>query len=121
VKRLITKAQEQLKSLQRALTISLVKSAGEELSTYGERVRNVAQAVVTSRSELGPILYAPHDLSEAEQDVLNAFGQRSAVDLTDLFVSLRQGGREMEWSDFIELVDHLYRKNRVLIRMTRRG
>jgi len=121
VKRLIAEAQEQLKSLRRALTISLIKSAGEELNAYGERVRNVAQVVVTSRSELGPILYAPHDLSEAEQDVLNAFGQRSAVDLTDLFVSLRQSGRKLDWPDFIELIDHLYRKNRILIRMTRRG
>ena len=121
VKKEIAEAQKQIQSLRRALTISLIERAGEELDAYGERVQRVAQSVMDSRNKLGPILYAPHDLSEAEQDVLSAIGRRQAVDLTDLFVSLRQGGRKLEWPDLIELVDHLYRKNRILIRMSRRG
>ena len=121
VKKQVSEAVKQLRSLRRVLTVSLIKNAGEELDAYGERVCTVARVVVTSRDELGPVLYAPHELSKAEQNVLDAFGQRGGVDLTDLFVSLRQNGHELEWSDFIELVDRLYRKNRILIRMTRRG
>jgi len=121
VKEQIGEAREQLKSLRHALTISLIESASDELNAYGERVQTVTQVVVTSREELGPILYTPRGLSEAEQDLLNAFGQRSNVDPTDLFVSLRQQGRDLDWQDLIELIDHLYRKNRILIRMSRRG
>lgn len=121
VKKQIRGAREQLESLRRVLTISLIESEGDELNAYGERVQALAQVVVTSRGELGPILYTPRELSEVERDVLNAFEQRSNVDPTDLFVSLRQEGRDLDWQNLIELIDHLYRKNRILIRMSRRG
>jgi hypothetical protein len=121
VKEQIREAREQLRSLRRALTTRFIQSAGDELTAYGERVRAVAQVVVASREELGPILYTPRELSDVEHSVLNAFGQRSTVDPTDLFVSLRQEGRDMGWQDLIELIDHLYRKNRILIRISRRS
>lgn len=114
-------AREELQSLKRATSASLVKEAGEGLKIYGERVQDVATVVVDIRRALGPILYAEHELSEAEQEILDAFGRRRDVDPTDLFVSLRKQGYELDWSDFMEFVDHLYRKNRILIRMTRRG
>ena len=52
---------------------------------------------------------------------VNAFGQRDRVDLTDLFVSLRKGDQDLNWDEFIRLIDRLYRKNRILIWMKRRG
>jgi DNA repair exonuclease SbcCD ATPase subunit len=114
-------ACEELQSLKRATSVSLVKEAGEGLKTYSERVQDVATVVVDIRRALGPILYAEYELSDAEQDILDAFGRRRDVDPTDLFVSLRKQGYELDWPDFMEFVDHLYRKNRILIRMTRRG
>ncbi len=121
VKKQIEEAREQLKSLRHALTIPLIESAGDELAAYSKRVQTVAQVAVASREELGPILYTPRELSEAEQDLLDAFGRRSNVDPTDLFVLLRREGRDLDWPELIELIDHLYRKNRILIRMSRRG
>jgi hypothetical protein len=121
VKKQLSEAREQLGALRRALTISLIEREGDELNTYSDQVRKLAQVVVSSRKDLGPILYTPRELSEAEQDVLNVFGRRSNVDPTDLFVSLHQDGHELDWQELIDLIDGLYRKNRILIRMSRRG
>ena len=117
----IREARDQLKSLRHMLTISLIEGADEELDEYGDRVQAIAEVVVKSREELGPILYTPRELSEAEEAVLDAFGRRSNVDPTDLFVSMRQQGRDLDWEKLVELIDHLYRKNRILIRMSRRS
>lgn len=121
VEQQITEARGQLKSLRHLLTVSLIEGADEELSAYVARVRAIAEVVVSSREKLGPILYTPRELSEAEEDMLGAFGRRSNVDPTDLFVSMRQQGSDLEWQELVDLVDHLYRKNRILIRMSRRG
>ena len=121
VRESIEEAQKELKALRRVLTASLIENGKEELDAYGERVRNLAQVATTCRRELGPILFAPYEISEAEQHVLDAFGQRDRVDLTDLFVSLRKGDQDLNWDEFIRLIDRLYRKNRILIWMKRRG
>lgn len=121
VNKQIEEARKNLKLLRHALTISLIERSDDELNTYSEQMQTVAQVVSTSRDKLGPVLYTPRELSDVEQDILDAFGRKSNVDPTDLFVSLRQKDRNIDWQDLIKLIDHLYRKNRILIRMSQRG
>ena len=73
------------------------------------------------RQQLGPILFADHKLTAEEAQVLDAFGSRHDVDLTDLFVGLRQAGQEIELGDLLATLEGLYRKNRVIVRVRQRG
>ncbi|MBC8263375.1 MAG: hypothetical protein H8E47_04540 [Anaerolineales bacterium] len=110
-----------LGQLRRALTVSLIQKAGDELSAFSQQVNDAAQSVATVRQQLGPILFADHQLTPEEARVLEAFGSRNDVDLTDLFVGLRHAGQEIELKDLLTTLEGLYRKNRAIIRVRQRG
>jgi hypothetical protein len=117
----LTETEAELKRLCRALTVSLIRKAGAELASFGTRVNETSQTVKAIRQQLGPTLFADHKLKREETQVLDAFGTRHDVDLTDLFVGLRQAGQEIELGDLLSTLESLYRKNRVIIRIRQRG
>jgi hypothetical protein len=103
------------------LTLSLIHKSGDELGSFGRRVNEAGQAVTDIRQRLGPILFADHKLTAEEAQVLEAFKSPQDTDLTDLFVGLRQSGQEIELNDLLGILEGLYRKNRVIIRVRQRG
>jgi DNA repair exonuclease SbcCD ATPase subunit len=117
----LAETEAELRQLRRALTVSLVRKAGAELASFGKRVNGTSQIVKAIRQQLGPILFADHKLKREETQVLDAFGSRRDVDLTDLFVGLRQAGQEIGLADLLSTLESLYRKNRVIIRIRQRG
>ena len=120
MERQLADAQKALKQLRRALTTPLIQKAGDELIAFNQRVNEVAQSVEAVRQQLGPTLFADHQLAPEEVQVLEAFNARNDIDLTDLFVELRHAGKEIELRDLLTLLEGLYRKNRVMIRVRRR-
>lgn len=121
VEKQLAEAETALGQLRRSLTVSLMRKAGAELASFGQRVNETSQTVTDTRQRLGPILFADHKLATEESQVLDAFGSRQDVDLTDLFVGLRQAGQEIELGDLLATLEGLYRKNRVIIRVRQRG
>jgi hypothetical protein len=118
----LTRAKEDLDELSRALTLGLIQTAGEDLEAFGLRVMSTAGAVRDVRTQLGPIVFASHKLSEEEARVLKRLDAPGDVDVTDLFVSLHgdsQGG--MELTQLLRTLESLYRKHRLSIRIRVRG
>jgi hypothetical protein len=117
----LTEADAHLATLRRALTIQLIQSAGDELMRFGERVAEISRLSEGARKQLGPVLYADHQISPSEAQILNACSTRSDIDLTDLFVTLRQAGQATDLSALLSEIESLYRKNRVIVRIRPRG
>jgi hypothetical protein len=117
----LTEADAHLANLRRALTIPLIQSAGDELMRFGERVVEISRLSEGARKQLGPVLYADHQISPSEAQILNACSTRSDIDLTDLFVTLRQAGQATDLSALLSEIESLYRKNRVIVRIRPRG
>lgn len=122
VERQLTNSKTTLGQLRRALTVSLIQKSGDELAAFGHQVKEVAQCTAIVQQQLGPILFADHQLTSEETQVLQAFGSRngSGIDLTDLFVELCLSGQKIELRDLLATLERLYRKNRVIIRVRQR-
>ena len=120
VKQQVADLERSLEALHQALSLSLIQSRGMALNNYGERLQSIAQALNEVRNKLRNIIYADLQLTEREASLLSAFGQRDEVDLTDLFVSLRQKGQKIEVKELLSILENLYRKNRVIVRIRRR-
>ena len=73
------------------------------------------------RQQLGPILFTDHDLTEEETAVWQSLGSRNDIDLTDLFVQLHRDNPDMTLTDLLTILEKLYRKHRVTIRIRTRG
>ena len=114
-------ADRNLRHLRSALNISLIQKAGDELVQYCDLVKAVVASTQEMRRALGPVLFAEHELTDEEEQTLQAFGNRDEVDLADLFVQLRQAGLDIELGDLMKSLEKLYRKNRVIVRVRRRG
>jgi hypothetical protein len=123
IEKQLANTETTLGQLRRALTVSLIQKSGDELAAFGHQVKEVAKSVVVVQQQLGPILFADHQLTPEEAQVLQAFGSRngSGIDLTDLFVGLLLTGQKIELKDLLTTLEGLYRKNRVIIRVRQRG
>ena len=121
VEKQLADADKTLGQLRRALTVSLIQKAGDELAAFGRRVNEIVQVAAIVRQQLGPILFGDHQLIPEEAQVLEAFSSQKDIDLTDLFVELRRAGQEIELRDLLTTLEGLYRKNRVIIRVRPRG
>jgi hypothetical protein len=117
----IKKLQQQLADLDQTLAVELVKHRGEELQRFVEALNSVAEIADTSKSQLGRILFADHKLSDQETEILSSLHHRDEMDLTDLFVALYGKGEGVELPELVEILEGLYRKNRILMRVRRRG
>jgi len=117
----LIEAEKNLGHLRRKLKVSLIKKGGDDLAQYCELINTVAMSALDMRQAIGPILFADHKLSDDEEQALQAFRDRDDVDLADLFVQIRQAGQEIELDDLMDTLEHLYRKNRVMIRVRKRG
>jgi len=117
----LAQTESQLQGLHRALTLRLMQGAGRELADYCEQVERVAVSGGQLRQAIGPVLFAHHDLTQEEEQTLEAFGPRDHVDLADLFVQLREAGRDIDLDSLMTVLEQLYRKNRVIITVRRRG
>ncbi len=114
-------ADRNLRHLRSALNVALIQKAGDELPQYCALLKTVATSTQEMRRALGPVLYAEHELTGEEEWTLQAFGSRDEVDLADLFVQLRRTGQEIELDGLMRTLESLYRKNRVMVRVRRRG
>ena len=113
-------ARKRLETLQRSLTITLIQLNGTDLELFGQHVQGLSSKLTELEQHLMPILRLEHELTEDESLLLRAFGQNIDVDVTDLFVSLRQRGEDIKLDDIFRILEHLYRKNRISIRVRRR-
>lgn len=114
-------AEASLRKLRKALTITMIRSAGDELSAFTDQTNQVVQTIEDARRQLGPLIFQDHPLNEQELATLDILEGRSDLDLTDLFVELRQAGKDTQLNDLLTILEGLYRKNRVVIRIRRRG
>ena len=121
VDRQLAEAETRVTQLRRALTIPLVQRSGEQLADFGNQVNEVAQMSEMTRKQLGPVLYADHQITPSEARILDMFSSRNDIDLTDLFVNLRQAGQTTDLSALMHEIESLYRKNRVIVRIRPRG
>lgn len=114
-------AETKLRQLHKALTVTMVRNAGEELNAFTDEVKSVANVIENARQQLGPLIFQDHSLSEQELEILTVMENKPDLDLTDLFVDLRQAGKDITLDDLLDVLGWLYRKNRVLVRIRRRG
>jgi hypothetical protein len=117
----LSEAEDTLRQLNQTLTVSLIQEAGDELSSFGVLVNGLSETVMHARQELGPIIFTDYELNAEERQILEALGSRNAIDLTDLFVALRHAGQEIELRDLLTILEGMYRKNRVTVRIRQRG
>lgn len=117
----LNETDARLVQLRRALAIPLIQRAGDELLHFGDQVAEVSKVSEIARKQLGPVLYADHQVSPGEARILDAFSSRSDIDLTDLFVTLRQAGQVTDLGTLLSEIESLYRKNRVIVRIRPRG
>jgi len=110
-----------LRQLRQALTLDLIRSIDTELTTFGERVRELAVVAQNARQDLGTVLHAAHDLTETERQTYEALRNQQEVDLTDLFVRLYQQDQSLTVRSLLATLESLYRKRRLIIRLRPRG
>lgn len=121
VSKQLTEAAATTRQLRKALTLSLIQQGGDELTAFSTRLKELAKVATEARGQLGPILHANHKLSPEEQKVLQALGTRSDMDLTELFVNLHQEDKTLTLTSLLAILENLYRKNRLTIRIRSRG
>lgn len=121
IERHVRNAETKLQQLHKVLTIIMVRNAGEELNVFTDEVKGVVRAIEDTRQQLGPLIFQDHSLSEQELEILKVMESKPDLDLTDLFVELRQFGKDITLNDLLDVLESLYRKNKVLIRVRRRG
>ena len=121
VERDLSEANHTLRQLRQALTLDLIRSIDTELTTFGERVRELAVVAQNARQDLGTVLHAAHDLTETERQTYEALRNQQEVDLTDLFVRLYQQDQSLTVRSLLATLESLYRKRRLIIRLRPRG
>jgi len=109
-----------LHELHRELNITLIQKRGGELDDLVKRINEVATSTDNIRAGIGPIIFADPELTPEEAEALQTLQARSEMDLTDLFIDLRHTGRDIEIQGLLSLLEHLYRKNRIIIRIRQR-
>lgn len=117
----IMNAETSLKQLRKSLTISLIQTGKEELKAFSEKLNDVSQVLTQVREQLGPVLHADHELADHEMVIWQTMGSRNETDLTDLFVGLRHKNKDISLGDLLKVLESLYRKNRLSIRIRPRG
>jgi hypothetical protein len=125
---IVTKVEEQLlhtddklERLEHTLAAPLIRNAGDDLADYCEEVNAVAASAQDMHEVIGPVLFSHPGLDDDEERTLQAFQGRDDVDVADLFVQFRQTGQEIQLDDLMSVLERLYRKNRVMIRVRRRA
>ncbi len=121
IERQLSVADSELTQLRRALTVGLVKKAGDELNAYGKRIRDASLVTASAHKQLGPLLHSDHELTPQETKVLGAMDTKSDLDLTDLFVQMRSTDPQTSLSDLVSILEKLFRKNRIMVRLRTRG
>jgi hypothetical protein len=119
----LLEAENSLSQLRRALTRSLIQAGKEELASLTQRLNAVPDTLKQVRQQLRPMLYTDHKLTDDEVTIWQAMGTRTEIDLTDLFVELRQkhSAKELDLAELLRVLETLYRKNRLSIRVRPRG
>ncbi|MFQ5758748.1 MAG: hypothetical protein ACE5IF_03640, partial [Candidatus Bathyarchaeia archaeon] len=122
----LKEVERSLDQLQKALTLSIIKQRGEELSDFVEQANDLSETAREVRQSLGSILFADPKLEKEEASILEVLdqilNQRDEIDLTDLFVALRRLNveRDLDLSTLLQILEGLYRKNRLVIRIRQR-
>ena len=107
--------------LRRSFTLTLIKKADDELNIYCQQINNLSAIIRKIREELSRVLFADHNLTNEESQIIEVIHKQEEIDLTDLFVALHRKGRKIELGELLSKLESLYRKNRVIIRVQRRG
>lgn len=121
VEQQLSEAGTTLRQLRKGLTPGLIKDGGDDLASFSKDVNMLSQTMTEIRQQLGPILFTDHDLTEEETAVWQSLGSRNDVDLTDLFVQVHRDNPDMTLTDLLTILEKLYRKHRVTIRIRTRG
>ncbi len=117
----LTEASHLILQLHNALTKDLLRIGGDDLELLGRRIGHAVQVVESTRAELRPILFGSQELSTEEAAVLSVFDSKNDLDLTDIFVELRHRGDQISVSNLLTIIEDLYRKNRLIVRIRTRG
>ncbi|MCZ7554455.1 MAG: hypothetical protein M5U05_18065 [Anaerolineales bacterium] len=117
----ISRMAEQLEDLQQSLSVDLIRGSDDELLRFVEGVNELDRATSEMRKQLGQVLFGDHKLSNEEAATLSPLNPRTDLDLTDLFVALHKDNEEMTLNQLLITLEGLYRKNRIVIRLRRRG
>ena len=101
----------------------MIQAGKEELAALTARLNTVPNTLKQVRQQLRPMLHADHELTDDEVTIWQAMGTRTEIDLTDLFVELRQKheAKELDLAELLRVLESLYRKNRLSIRVRPRG
>lgn len=110
-----------LERLQRTLNLTMIRNGEEEFGAFAEQVADIRQTISVANSSLGPLIFQDHPLTEAELGISDILNSKSDLDLTDLFVKARQSGNDIALDGLLTILEGLYRKNRVMIRIRRRA
>jgi hypothetical protein len=113
----LTEAETNLQQLRKAMTLSLIQQGGDELDAFSKKVNELAKIADSVRRQLGPVLFADHALFDEEAKVLQALGSQNDMDLTDLFVRLYHDNEKITLTDLLTILESLYRKHRLTIRI----
>lgn len=117
----LTETEAKLRQVRKALTLNLVQQGGDELAAFSKQVNELAKIAGNARQQLGPVLFAEHELSEPEIKALKTLGTSPGMDLTDLFVHLHRDNQRLALTDLLTILEGLYQKHRITIQIRPRG
>ena len=106
------------------LSIPVVKENGETLAVLCTELRQAHEALDHTQRGADALLAPDRTRTAEESRLLDKFGTRHDVDLTDLVVPellASQDGRDSALDRVLAILRDLYRKNQVTIRIVRRA
>jgi hypothetical protein len=124
----ITKTEAEIKDItlklrksKNLLSTEYIKANGDELMGYGDGLNKLVNSLNEIQQTLRSIIRADYKLNENENQIIGLVKTKNDIDLTDLFVAVRQSGKLLDLESLIQLLESLYRKNRIIIRIRNRG
>jgi hypothetical protein len=117
----LAETETALQQVRKAINPALIQQGGDELDAFGKQINELTKIASSARQQLGPVLFADHELSDEETKVLQALGSQNELDLTDLFVRLHRDNKTMTLTKLLNILEGLYRKHRLSIRVRPRG
>lgn len=117
--RVVKKYEDELDVLQKQVSLENIENE-ERFKKIIDDIKLLFENINNTQVELRRAIHSTEfPLSQEESEVLQLFDIREEKDVIDIFVKARKSGKNISLRKFIETIEGLYSKNRVVIRVKR--
>ncbi len=112
---------DELDSLYKGLSLDMIENI-ETFKDYLNNANELIDRINALKADVRRLIHAPDEkLSDDELKILKLFENKDELDITDVFAQLKLRDSSFDLQRIMKALLDLYRKNRVIIRVRKRG